>query len=62
MKIVREHPALFLGELREDLERVYVGDKDGKKLDVLLKVKGTDETFGETLVVYPNDLEFEIVK
>ena len=58
--LVREHPALFLGELREDLERVYAHNEKGERL--LFKVKGTEDTTIETLIPYPNDIEFEIVE
>ena len=55
-KLVREHPALFLGELREDLERVYA--TEGRNI----RVKGTEEVISGTLLEYPNDIEFEIVE
>ena len=61
LKFVREHPALFLGEYRDDLERVTCVDKQGNRH--LFKVVGEDNsTTIETLIPYPNDLEFEIVK
>ena len=55
-KLVREHPALFLGELREDLERVYATEGCN------IRVKGTEEVISGTLLEYPNDIEFEIVE
>ena len=59
-RIVREHPALFLGELREDLERVYALNDKGER--VLIKLKDTDDVCIETLIEYPNENEYEIVK
>lgn len=58
-RIVREHPALFLGELREDLERIHAEDENGNH--VPFKIKGSEETgeIGETLIEYPNEVEFE---
>lgn len=61
LKIVREHPALFLGESRDDLERVTCVDGKGKRH--LFKIVGEENsTTIETLVPYPNELEFEIVE
>lgn len=61
LKIVREHPALFLSELRYDLERVTCIDGKGKRH--LFKIVGEENsTTIETLVPYPNELEFEIVE
>lgn len=59
-RIIREHPALFLGEERDDLERVYA--VDGRNRRVNIKVKDTDEVISETLIAYPNDIEFEIAE
>lgn len=57
-KLVRENPALFLGELRQDLERIYALDtENGKKL----LIKNTnDDWCSEMLVYYPNDVQIEI--
>lgn len=58
--IIRQHPALFLGELREDLERVWVEDsKTHKHYD--FRVVSTGDIVSETLIAYPNEEEFEIV-
>ena len=59
-RIIREHPALFLGELREDLERVYAEDEKGNRLNI--RVVGTEDVISETLIEYPNEVEFEIVE
>lgn len=58
-RIIREHPALFLGELREDLERIHAEDENGNR--VSFKIKGSEENgeIGETLIEYPNEVEFE---
>ena len=60
-KLVRENPALFLNELRNDLERIYALDtENGKKL----LIKNTNEEnaswCSEMLVYFPNDIEVEI--
>ena len=62
LKIVREHPALFLGESRDDLERITCIDSKTHERH-LFKIVGEDNsTTIETLVPYPNELEFEIVE
>ena len=60
-KLVRENPALFLEELRNDLERIYAIDtENGKKF----LIKNTNEEnaswCSEMLVCYPNDIQIEI--
>lgn len=61
--IVREHPALFLGELREDLERIHAEDEKGNKLLIKQTGDNSGQTIcGETLIPYPNNVEFEIVE
>ena len=63
-KIVRENPALLVGEERADLERVYAEDTKTHKR-CLIKVAGDEkgETIcSETLIAYPNEIEFEIVE
>ena len=63
-KIVREHPAMLVGEAREDLERVYAEDTKTHKR-CLIKEVGDEEgttVCGETLIAYPNNIEFEIVE
>lgn len=61
LKIVREHPALFLGRLRDDLERITLVDDQGNRH--LFKIVGQEDSKTiETLVPYPNELEFEIVE
>ena len=61
LKIIKEHPALFLGELREDLERITCVDENGNRH--LFKIKGQEDSNTiETLVCYPNDYEYEIVE
>ena len=62
-KIIRESPAMLVGEERSDLERVYAED-DVTHQRYLIKQKGDEkgETIcSETLISYPNDIEFEIV-
>ena len=61
IKIVKEHPALFLGDLRQDLERVTCIDEKGNRH--LFKIKGQEDSITiETLVEYPNNYEYEIVE
>ena len=63
-KIIREHPAMLVGEERADLERVYAEDTKTHKR-CLIKEVGDEKgatICGETLIAYPNDKEFEIVE
>ena len=60
-RFVIEHPALFLGELREDLIRIYA--TDGTKR-YKIKVKGEEQDDGccEVLANYPLEYEYEIME
>lgn len=68
IQLIREHPALFLGEEREDLERVWAEDEQGNRYNI--KVISIDEKtqerkesiVREILTEYPHNLEFEIVE
>ena len=63
-RLVREHPAMLVGEERDDLERVYAEDTKTHKR-YLIKEVGDEENktlCGETLIAYPNSIEFEIVE
>ena len=59
-KLVREHPAEFLGTQRDDLERIYAVDSKGKRVNI--RVIETGDVVSETLIPYPNNAEFEIVE
>ena len=58
-KLVRENPALFLEELRNDLERIYAIDTSNNKR-FLIKDLISEEWCQEMLVPYPNNVEIEI--
>ena len=66
--LVREHPALFLGELHTDLERVYAEDENGKRYDIKVINNEAEDVFDreqivhEILTAYPHNLQFEIVE
>ena len=59
-KLVIEHPALFLGELRDDLARVYAIDGN-KRYKIIIKNDENDNGCSEALVPFPLENEYEII-
>lgn len=61
IKLIRENPALFLGELRDDLIRFSaIDDETGIRYNVKAVGDETGETeCSEVLIPYPNEVEYE---
>ena len=63
-KIIIEHPALFLGELRDDLVRVSAIDEETNER-CFIRVKGDEKNETkciETLIPFENYEEYEIIE
>ena len=61
ISIIHEHPALFLGELHDDMERIYAEDTKGNRYDIkIIDGENEPQIVHETLVSYPNDLVVEL--
>ena len=59
--LVQEHPALFLGEQRNDLVRIFAIDQDtGVRYNIRVKNSENNDECKEVLTVYPNETEYEI--
>ena len=56
--IVKEQPALLLGEPRADLIRVYAQDVQGNRHNI--RIVETGEVVRETLIEATSDVHFEI--
>ena len=59
-RLVRENPAMFLGEARADLERIYAIDDNGTRWNIKEKNNEQATECCEELIPYPNDIEYEI--
>lgn len=60
-KLIKENPALFCGQARLDLERVYAIDEaTGTRYNIVDKSSENANEYGEVLVPYPNEIEWEI--
>lgn len=59
-RLIKENPALFLGEYRQDLERVYAIDDKGIRYNIINSNDKFPNECGEALVPYPNDIEWQI--
>jgi len=59
-RLVRENPAMLLGEARADLERVYAIDDKGIRYNIIEKDNPQATECCETLIPYPNEVEFDI--
>lgn len=65
IQLIREHPALFLGEEREDLERIHAEDENGNHVSFYFKNNQEEqewEIIGEALITYPNNVQIQIIE
>ena len=61
-KLIQENPALFLGELRADLVRIYgIDDLTGKRHKIKVSSDETDCGCREALIPYPNEVIYEVM-
>lgn len=61
-KIIQENPALFLGEERADLVRIYgIDDVTNKRHKIKIVGDENDNGCREALIPFPTDVKYEVM-